>query len=91
MAGTVEKYRQAAMALYGITRAEAERSIYAPADDPGEWAPSALAIINFEQGHLGPASYWSPRGIDECFRLSNRAGEGFIEYINAAVAAVWRG
>jgi hypothetical protein len=33
--------------------------------------------------------YYAPCGMDECFRLSGRAGNGYIEWINAAVAAVY--
>jgi hypothetical protein len=91
MSQVVEAYRKAAMKLYGITRKEAEQAIYAPEDDPGEWAPKSLAVICFEWGDNMAANcgYWAPRGMDECFRLSGEAGTGYIEWINAAVGAVY--
>jgi len=85
----VSRYRRAAMKLYGLTEKQAERSIYAPGDDPGGWAPKALAIINFEHGDLGRCDYYARNGLDECIKLGQEAGVGFVEYINPAVAAVW--
>lgn len=84
----VEQYRQAAIRLYGLTEKQAKRSIYSAQDDPGQWAPDALGIINLEYGDLPQCSYWAPRGPDECLRLGEEAGVGFVEYINAAVAAI---
>jgi len=76
---------------FGVGSApERAGEIYGPEEDPGEWAPGSLAILNMETGHLGPMSYWATNGLDECFRLSDAAGVGFIEYVNAAVAAVYR-
>jgi len=91
MKNAVELYREAAMRLYGLTRTEAERSIYSSEDDPGEWAPDALAVICLENGDgLSDAcGYYSPGGLDECIRLADEAGIGFVEWINPAVAAVW--
>jgi len=91
MSQVVEAYRTAAMELYKISRKQAEDAIVAPEDDPGEWAPSSLAVIRFEFGddmaaHCG---YYAPRGMDECFRLSAKAGTGYVEWINAAVGAVY--
>jgi hypothetical protein len=95
---TVEKYRQAAMDLFGANRTEAERYIVAPEDDTGEWAPDALAIIYLEPDMRFPEDtgcipdrlgYYSRNGFDNCIRLGERAGVGFVEYFNAAVAAVW--
>jgi hypothetical protein len=89
MGSVVKRYREAAIALYGLTAEQAEEAIYSPKDDPGEWAPGSLAIVNFEMGHLDPCSYYAPNGLDECFRLSGEAGIGFIEYLNAAIGAVY--
>lgn len=79
------------MELYGLTRKQAELSIYTPENDPGEWAPSALAILCFEYGDglADNCGYWAPSGLAECFRLSARAGVGFVEWINPAVGAVY--
>jgi hypothetical protein len=95
---TVEAYRKAAMDLYGANRAEAENYIRSPEEDPGQWAPNSLAVIYLEPDFRFPEDtgvipdrlgYWSPRGMDECFKLGEKAGTGYIEYINAAVAAVY--
>lgn len=85
----VERYRTAAMTIFGITRQQAEEAIYAPEDDPGEWAPTSKAILNLETGALAPMGYWEPTGFHESTHLSRTAGFGFIEYVNAAVAAVY--
>lgn len=77
------------MAMFKITREQAEESIYDPEDDPGEWAPNSLAILNLETGDLDPISYNSRNGFDNCFKLARRAGTGYIEYVNPAVAAVY--
>jgi len=84
----VEMYRKAARDLYGLNQAEVEAAIYSPEDDRGEWAPDSMAIINLETGHL-PLSYFNHNFIDECFRLSDKAGVGYVECINAAVCAVY--
>jgi hypothetical protein len=91
MSQVVEAYRKAAQDLYGITRKEAEDAIVAPEDDPGEWAPDSLAVIRMEFGdHMADRiGYYAPRGLDECVRLGDAAGTGYIEYVNAAVAAVY--
>jgi hypothetical protein len=87
----VEAYRQAARKLYRISQHEAEQAIVDPEDDPGEWAPNSLAVIYLEYGDnmADNIGYYAPCGMDECFRLSGRAGNGYIEWINAAVAAVY--
>jgi hypothetical protein len=99
MNNTVDKYRKAAVRLFGCSEAEARTYIVAPEDDPGQWAPKALAIIRIEpdcreewdEGII-PASLDSndTHGLDNCESLDKEAGAGaYIEYINAAVAAVW--
>jgi hypothetical protein len=87
----VEAYRQAARKIYRISQREAEQAIVTPDNDPGEWAPDALAVIYLEFGDsmADQIGYFAPHGMDECFRLSDRAGSGYIEWINAAVAAVY--
>ena len=82
----VEKYRQAAIRLWGMTAEEAAIGIVAPADDRGEWAPNSLAVI-YVEGQT-PINYWE-RGAEQCEKLSAEAGVGYIEFINAAVAAVY--
>lgn len=88
-------YRRAAVEVLGASRKEAETYIVNPQDDPGEWAPDALAIIYLEPtGHdkgviPDQLSFWSSTGIDRGIDLGDAAGAGRIEYINAAVAAVW--
>ena len=88
MSNTVERYRKAAMDLFGANRAEAERYIVAPADDRGEWAPQALAIIYLEPDMRFPEDtgcipdclgYYGRNGFDNCLSLGERAGEGFVE------------
>jgi len=93
----VEAYREAAMSLFGANKAEAENYIVAPKDDPGQWAPRALAIIYLEPDMRFPedtacipdALDYYGKGFDNSLTLADKAGTGFVEYINAAVAAVW--
>ncbi len=98
MSDIVENYRTAAMELFGANRIEAENYIRSPEDDPGEWAPESLVVIYLErdgrfpddQGKIPDAlGYFSRNGFDNCYKLADKAGAGFIEYINAAVAAVY--
>ena len=81
-------YRRAAVKLYGYTQEQAEACIYSPANDPGEWAPKALVILNLERG-LAPLAYYGPDFMGGGIELQEAAGVGFVEHINAAVAAVW--
>jgi len=94
-----DAYRKAAVKLFDISEAEASVYIRAPQDDPGEWAPTAKAIIYLEAdcrtdddtGTL-PAMLdsYTNDGMDRCSDLDKASGTGcYIEYINAAVAAVW--
>ena len=94
----VEAYRTAARTLFGANRAEVEKYIVDPQDDTGGWAPNALAVIYLEADFRFPEDtgcipdaldYWGPTGADNCFKLGDEAGTGYIEYINAAVAAVY--
>lgn len=83
----VEAYRKAAVKLWpGYTMAEAERGIVHPEDDRGEWAPGSLAVIYME-GQT-PMDYWG-NGMEDGFKLGSLAGIGYVEFINAAVAAVY--
>ena len=99
MSDIVEAYRNAAMKLWGATRAEVENYIIDAKDDPGEWAPNALVILRLEPnggikgdtfslpnklGMYGPED-WIMNGIE----LAREAGDGFVEHINGAIAAVW--
>ena len=86
---TVEKYRKAAIKLFNITEAEATKAIVSPEDDNGEWAPDSMAVLYLEYAGLARLSYWSSSGFDAAIELSKAAGVGFVEYINAAVAAVY--
>lgn len=84
---TVEAYRKAAVKLWpGYTPEQAVRGIVAPEDDPGQWAPNSLAIIYME-GQT-PMDYWGS-GMEDGFKLASLAGVGHVEFINAAVAAVY--
>jgi hypothetical protein len=94
----VEAYREAAMALFGANRTEAERYIVPPDEDRGEWAPDSLAVIYLEpDGRFKEDTYAIPdalnyhgqHGFDNCIALGDKAGQGYIEYINPAVAAVY--
>jgi len=98
MKETVEAYRKAAMVLFGANRTEAENYIRSPEDDPGEWAPNSLAVIYLEPDMRFPEDtgcipdaldYWSPMGMENGIKLGTAAGTGYVEYINAAVAAVY--
>ena len=84
----VTAYRRAARKLYGYTREQAEVCIYSPANDPGEWAPDALVILNLERG-LGPLAYYGPDFVGGGIELQEEAGVGFVEHYNAAIACVW--
>lgn len=95
---TVKKYRKAAMALFGANEKEATHYIVEPKDDRGEWAPRSLAVIYLEPNMTFPEDtacipdmlgYYSRNGFDNCVKLGEKAGVGYIEYINAAVAAVY--
>ena len=83
-----EAYRGAAVKLYGYSREQAEACIYSPENDPGEWAPRALVILNLEKG-LPALGLYSGDWLEESSRLGSVAGVGFVEHINGAVAAVW--
>lgn len=94
---TVDKYRKAAMELFGANEKEAANYIRNPKNDPGKWSPHALAIIYLEpDGRFPEDTFCIPdaldyygRGFDNCIALAQAAGVGFIEYINPAVAAVY--
>jgi hypothetical protein len=95
----VNAYRKAAQELFGANEAESKAYIVDPSEDPGEWAPRSLAVIYLEANFTFPEDtgvipdklgYWSPGGMDNCYRLGLEAGVGYIEYINAAVAAVYQ-
>jgi len=94
----VKKYRRAAKKLFKANKAEVEHYIMHPDDDTGQNAPGAHAIIYLERyGTFKEDKFTIPdaldfygrNGPDNCFSLSEEAGFGFIEYINAAVAAVY--
>lgn len=95
----VRRYRKAARELFGISEVEAETYIVEPENDPGGWAPGSLGIVYLEadcrkdgdNGDLpGILGYYSPNGMENGFSLDAVANcEAHIEYINAAVAAIW--
>ena len=68
--------------------------VVAAADDPGRWAPDAHVIIYMEPKGTRddcelPLDYYGD-GLDVSMRASDRLPGGhYIEFINAAVAAVW--
>jgi len=83
----VQAYRKAATKLWpGYTMKQAEQGIVHPDDDRGEWAPGSLAVIYME-GQT-PMDYWG-QGHEDAFKLGALAGVGYVEFINAAVAAVY--
>lgn len=87
MSKTVDAYRKAATKLWpGYTLEQAAGGIVAPEDDRGEWAPGSLAVIYME-GQT-PMDYWG-NGHEDAFKLAELAGVGYVEFINAAVAAVY--
>ena len=86
MSKAVDAYRKAAMKLWGMTAAEAAVGIVDPSEDPGQWAPNSLAVIYME-GQT-PMDYWGD-GMEQGFKLQALAGIGYVEFINAAVAAVY--
>lgn len=86
MKNAVEEYRKAAVKLWGMSPEDAARGIVAPDEDPGQWAPNSLAVIYME-GQT-PMDYWGD-GMEQGFRLAAVAGVGYVEFINAAVAAVY--
>ncbi len=79
-------YRAAAVKLWGMTPEAAAVGIVEPKDDPGQWAPGSLAVIYME-GQT-PMDYWGD-GMEQGFKLQALAGVGYVEFINAAVAAVY--
>ena len=93
----VEMYRQAARKLFNCSEDHVKTYICDPKDDPGEWAPDALAIIYLEHREADSCpncipchlNYFFPISHGECVALADHAGVGYIEYINAAVAAVY--
>ncbi|MGE3483466.1 MAG: hypothetical protein AB7L09_01920 [Nitrospira sp.] len=95
----VDAYRAAAAKLFGASEVEQEVYIKHPEEDPGEWAPRANVIIYLEpdmrrrgdEGKIPNAlDYWSPNGFGNALALGEAVGDGsYVEYINAAVAAVW--
>lgn len=65
---------------------------YVVEGDPGEWSEGALATIYMEPnggpGDCGiPLDYWG-RGMEHSFKASGYLGDCYIEFVNAAVAAV---
>lgn len=86
MTNAVEAYRKAAVKLWGMSYEDAAKGIVAPDEDRGQWAPNSLAVIYME-GQT-PMDYWGD-GMEQGFRLASVAGVGYVEFINAAVAAVY--
>ena len=86
MSKAVEAYRAAAVKLWGMTPEDAAKGIVEPGEDSGQWAPDSLAVIYME-GQT-PMNYWED-GMEQGFRLQALAGIGYVEFINAAVAAVY--
>ena len=87
-----DAYREAAVGMFGITPDQAAEAIYTQRDDPGEWAPKSLVILNMETGWLG--DYYEPGHIDRFYDLGEAANRSlekhtYIEYQNAAIAAVF--
>ncbi len=65
-----------------------------PSTDPGEWSPKSLLIILHESGL--PEQAYCPQSFPMWQKLEKELEDVFgfpvyIENINAAVSAVWRG
>jgi len=86
MSKAVEAYRAAAIKLWGMTPEDAAKGIVEPDEDGGQWAPDSLAVIYME-GQT-PMDYWGD-GMEQGFKLAALAGVGYVEFVNAAVAAVY--
>jgi hypothetical protein len=98
MKKAVDAYRAAAAKLFQANEVECRTYIVDPTEDTGQWAPDALAIIYLEpdmrqkedEGIIpNSLSYYEPDGFENGIKLGQEAGIGFVEYINAAVAAVY--
>jgi len=85
MSKVVEAYRAAAVKLWGMSPEDAANGIVEPEDGNG-WADNSLAVI-FMEGQT-PMDYWGD-GMEQGFKLAALAGVGYIEFVNAAVAAVY--
>jgi hypothetical protein len=93
----VKRYRKAAATLFDASKVEQEVYIRHPDDDTGGWAPEALAVIYLEpDGRRTGDAFKIPTALDiygegweNAIRLAETAGVGYIEHINAAVAAVY--
>ena len=85
MSKVVEAYRAAAVKLWGMTPEAAAKGIVEPEDGNG-WADNSLAVI-FMEGQT-PMDYWGD-GMEQGFKLAALAGVGYVEFVNAAVAAVY--
>ena len=95
---TVNKYRKAARKLFGASAKEAEVYIKTPKEDTGGWAPRSLAVIYLECDGRFPEDrfaipealdFYGDEGFENCVKLAEEAGVGYIEYVNAAVAVVY--
>jgi len=80
-------YRKAIVEKFGVTEEEVKLAVVNAEDDAGGWATGAHTIIymEFDIGLV----YYSPRFLDDCCDLANKARLGYIECINPAVAAVY--
>ena len=85
MSQVVEAYRRAACELWGMTPEDAAKGVVEPEDGNG-WADGSLAVI-FMEGQT-PMDYWGD-GMEQGFKLAALAGVGYVEFVNAAVAAVY--
>ena len=94
----VAAYRAAAAKLFGANEVEQACYIRHPLEDTGQNSPEALCIIYLEADGRDKGDkfripdalgYWTHHGFENCIRLAEEAGIGFVEHINPAVAAVW--
>ncbi len=79
----------------GLSTEDIRKSVYLPQNDPGEWSPDSLLIVNHEHGVRGPMDvevdmYQTWQDIDE--ELTTAIGKPvFFEPINSAVSALYWG
>ena len=85
----VERVRAAILAVFpSVTRKAVDRDVYAGRDDPGGWAPKAVAVIHCEGGIPNANDFME--NLEKWCEVSERLGDLFCEPINGAVIAVYK-
>ena len=64
-----------------------DKDVYTGESDPGQWSPTAVAIIHCEDGI--PNGTYDNVIIEKWFDVTNLLGDMYVEHVNAAVIAVW--